>query len=152
MDILNKPILPNEIEWKVQSYTKDKSKTIIVPYITARCVMDRFDAAFGAMGWQTEFKEVTDGFICSLTVWGDNGWIRKQDGASKTKIEPVKGGISDSLKRAAHQFGLGRCLYDYPRVMLKGEIRYIPDNIMERLDKMVIVINDGTFTNKLVIL
>jgi hypothetical protein len=157
MDILNKPILPDEIEWKVQSYTKDKSKTIIVPYITARCVMDRFDAAFGVMGWQTEFREVTDGVICKLSVLSliNNNvteWISKEDGASKTKIEPVKGGISDSLKRAAHQFGLGRCLYDYPRVMVTGEVKYIPDTTMDRLDKMVIAINNGTFTNKIVVL
>lgn len=151
MDILNKPILPDEIEWKVQSYTKDKSKTIIVPYITARCVMDRFDAEFG-LNWQTEFKEVAGGFICKLSVRLNDGWVSREDGASTTSIEPVKGGISDSLKRAAHQFGLGRCLYDYPRVFLTGEVKFIPDEIMVRLDKMVIAINAGTFTNKVVVL
>jgi len=152
MDILNKPILPDEIEWKIQSYTKDKSKTIIVPYITARCVMERFDMAFTSMGWQTEFTEITDGFICKLSVMKDNKWISKQDGANKTKIEPVKGGISDSLKRAAHQFGLGRCLYDYPRVMIKGEQKYISDDIMKRLDEMVLQINNGQFTRKVALL
>ena len=111
IELLSKPILPDEIEWKIQSYTKDKSKTIIVPYVTARCVMDRFDYVFGVMGWQTTFREVTDGFICGLSVKQNDEWITKEDGASVTKIEPVKGGISDSLKRAAHQFGLGRSLY-----------------------------------------
>ena len=152
MDILNKPILPNEIEWKVQSYTKDKSKTIIVPYITARCVMERFDAAFGSMGWQSTFREITDGFICCLSVATETGWISKEDGANKTNIEPVKGGISDSLKRAAHQFGLGRCLYDYPNVMIKGEHKYISKEIRDRLDKMVIEINKGDFNRPVVIL
>jgi hypothetical protein len=155
MEIINKPILPDEIEWKVQAVTnkgKDNAKTIIVPYVTARCVMDRFDAQFGELGWQTEFKEITDGFICTLAVTSDKGWVRKQDGASKTKIEPIKGGISDSLKRAAHQFGLGRCLYSYPRIFLKGEHRFIPDLYFNRLDEMVKVINDGTFTKSVVVL
>lgn len=152
INLLSKPILPDEIEWKIQSYTKDKSKTIIVPYVTARCVMDRFDTVFGVMGWQTTFREVNDGFICGLSVKIGDEWITKEDGASKTGIEPVKGGISDSLKRAAHQFGLGRNLYSYPRIMLKGEQKYIDQSVIERLDKMVIAINSGTFNNKVVVL
>jgi hypothetical protein len=156
-EILSRPILPDEIEWKVQSYTKDKQKTIIVPYVTARCVMDRFDAAFGVENWKTEFKEVENGFICRLSVFivrtSENfEWIYKEDGASKTDIEPVKGGISDSLKRAAHQWGLGRCLYSYPRVMLTGEVKYIDEKTIARLNKMVIAINNGEFTQNVVIL
>lgn len=149
--ILQKPILANEIEWKIQSYTKDKTKTIIVPYVTARCVMDRFDAAF-SLDWQTEFKEVTDGFICKLSIFNGKEWISREDGANNTKIEPLKGGISDSLKRAAHQFGLGRNLYDYPRVMLKGEIKFIPNETLKRLHDMTTAINNGSFTNKIVII
>ncbi len=155
MDILHKPILPDEIEWKIQAITKKgtpDAKTIIVPYITARCVMERFDAQFETMGWQTEFRELSDGFICKLSVLVKDIWISKEDGASKTKIEPIKGGISDSLKRAAHQFGLGRCLYDYPRIMIKGEQKYISDEIMKRLDEMVVQINTGQFTRKVAVL
>jgi len=152
MDIIHKPILAEEIEWKVQSYTKDKSKTIIVPYVTARCVMDRFDAQFGSMGWQTAFREINEGFICNLSVATDVGWISKEDGANKTKIEPVKGGISDALKRAAHQFGLGRSLYSYPKVMLKGEHKYISYETMQRLNKMVALINNGEFKQKGVVI
>ena len=161
MDIINKPILPDEIEWKIQAVTNkgtDRAKTIIVPYVTARCVMDRFDAHYGQLGWQTEFKEVTKGFICKLSVMHliENGntvnWISKEDGASMTSIEPIKGGISDSLKRAAHQFGLGRCLYSYPRIFIKGEHKFIPDHIFNRLEEMVKVINEGTFNKKVVVL
>jgi len=153
MNLLNKPILPDEIEWKIQSYTKDKSKTIIVPYITARCVMERFDAEFG-MNWKSEFREVESGFICKLSVLTADvkEWISREDGASRTGIEPVKGGISDSLKRAAHQFGLGRCLYDYPRIFINGEQKYISSKILTRLDNMVIQINDKSFTDKVVTL
>jgi hypothetical protein len=153
MNLLNKPILPDEIEWKIQSYTKDKSKTIIVPYITARCVMERFDVEFG-MNWKSEFREVESGFICKLSVLTADvkEWISREDGASRTGIEPVKGGISDSLKRAAHQFGLGRCLYDYPRIFINGEQKYISSKILTRLDNMVIQINDKSFTDKVVTL
>lgn len=150
--ILSKPILPDEIEWKIQSYTKDKSKTIIVPYVTARCVMERFDAAFGVMGWQTQFTEITDGFICNLTVKNGDSFVSKEDGANKTNIEPVKGGISDALKRAAHQFGLGRCLYSYPRIFVLGEHKYIPDNVLKELNDLVMQINSGVNTQTVITL
>ena len=38
-------------------------------------------------------------------------WVTKTDGADDTTIEGAKGGISDALKRAAVQFGIGRYLY-----------------------------------------
>jgi len=156
LEIISKPILPDEIEWKVQSYSKDKSgkvtKTIIVPYIQVRAVMDRFDAAFGPLGWKSSFRDIGDGFICTLSVFDGENWISKEDGANKTTIEPVKGGISDSMKRAAHQFGLGRGLYNYPKVFLTGEFRYIPDEAIKRLNNMVTLINQGNFNKKIVIL
>ena len=153
IEILQKPILPDEIEWKVQSYTKDKSKTIIVPYITNRCILDRFDMAFG-LNWKSEHREVKDGFICRISIWDEKKqqWIYREDGANRTSIEPVKGGISDAMKRAAHQWGLGRILYTYPRVLLTGEVRYIPDSVIERLGKMVLLINQGNFNQKKVII
>ena len=151
MELLNKPILATEIEWKIQSYTKDKTKTIIVPYITNRCVLDRFDQAFG-YGWQSEFREVEGGFICSISIKVGDEWIKREDAANRTKIEPLKGGISDSMKRAAHQWGLGRNLYDYPKVMIKGEVKYLDDKTLQRLHKMTEAINDGKFIQKVVIL
>lgn len=68
--------------------------------------------------------------ICCLTVqvpstsystkdgrcWKDGGSAHvyhymKEDGAMETDIEPFKGGLSDSLKRAAVHWGIGRYLY-----------------------------------------
>lgn len=149
---LLKPIQPSEIEWRVQQQTKNKDKIIIVPYITNRCVMERFDLAFGWDGWHNEFKYIDGGFICIMKVDTENGIIVKSDGANTTKIEPVKGGISDSMKRVAVQFGLGRCLYDYPKVMIETTDKYIPNWVKPRLEKMVEAINNETFKNEVVIL
>jgi len=147
---LNKPITPKEIEWRVQS-TKD-GKMTIVPYITNRCVMDRFDSAFGSLNWSSEFREIANGFICRITVKTDKGECYHEDGASKTNIEPEKGGISDSMKRCAVHFGLGRGLYDYPRVVIADGGKYIPSWAIPRLEKMVLSINEGTFKNNYVLL
>jgi hypothetical protein len=150
MNALNKPIQPDEIEWRVQS-AKD-GKMTIVPYITNRCVMERFDEAFGANSWCSEFREINNGFICRLTVRIGEVTIFREDGASKTGIEPEKGGISDSMKRAAVQFGLGRGLYKYPRVQIADGGKYIPSWAYPRLNTMVEMINNGKFSNDYVIL
>jgi hypothetical protein len=148
---LTAPILPNEIEWRVQSQTST-GKLIVVPYINNRCVMHRFDAAFGAENWTSEFREISNGFLCRLTVTINDRTIYREDGASKTNIEPEKGGISDAMKRAAVQFGLGRCLYDYPRVFIECEGKFIPDWAYDKLDKLVEWINDGKCNRDTIIL
>ena len=150
---LTAPILPNEIEWRVQSQTST-GKLIVVPYINNRCVMHRFDAAFGAENWTSEFREIANGFICRLTVIikDTNRIVHREDGASKTNIEPEKGGISDAMKRAAVQFGLGRCLYDYPRVFIECDGKFIPDWAYDKLDKLVTWINDGKCNRDTIIL
>ena len=141
-EILTAPIQPEEIEWRVQS-VKD-GKMTVVPYITNRCVMARFDAAFGAYNWTSEFREIQNGFICRLTVNIPNyGDVYREDGASKTGIEPEKGGISDAMKRAAVQFGLGRGLYDYPRVVIADGGKFIPSWAYPKLNSLVKWINEG---------
>ena len=148
---LTAPILPNEVEWRVQSQTST-GKLIVIPYINNRCVMTRFDAAFGAENWTSEFREIANGFICRLTVTINDREVYREDGASKTNIEPEKGGISDAMKRAAVQFGLGRCLYDYPRVFIETDGKFIPDWAYEKLDKLVTWINDGKCNRDTIIL
>lgn len=51
--------------------------------------------------------------LCELSIYFEerHEWVSKVDGAENTDIETVKGGISDSFKRAAVQWGIGRYLY-----------------------------------------
>ena len=46
-------------------------------------------------------------------------WITKWDGADKTNFEATKGGLSDSMKRAAYQWGIGRYLYQLDEMIVK---------------------------------
>ena len=105
---LKRPFPINKLRWRKGGGSKE------LVYITARDVMDRLDEVFGVEGWQTEFDFIGDRMICKLSVFFDylDGiWITKSDGADDSNIEGAKGGISDSLKRAAVQFGIGRYLY-----------------------------------------
>lgn len=152
LDTLTSPIRPEEIEWRVQNQTKDGQKLIVVPYLTNRTVMERFDKQFGWDGWENSFDEVLDGFICTITVTVEGHRTSKSDAANRTTIEAVKGGVSDSMKRCAVQFGLGRDLYRYPRVMIETTDKYIPDWGERLLDALVEKINQGKSMNNVIVL
>jgi hypothetical protein len=78
--------------------------------------MDRLDAVFGIAGWKDEYFAMADGMLkCRLSVKIGDEWISKEDGG-KESAQPDKGdrgksSFSDSLKRAAVKFGVGRYLY-----------------------------------------
>jgi len=114
IDKLSAQFEDHEIEWRVGSTNKDKTKGLMLAYVTNRAIMNRLDSVVGAQNWKQSFKEIHKGIICSLSIrFTESGeWITKEDGADLTDIEPTKGGLSDSMKRAAVQFGIGRYLYD----------------------------------------
>ena len=119
---LREPFPPQDIQWRIGQKSKDGKKAMVLPYVTNRAIMERLDQVVGVGNWYPEFRPVDaggeHGMICRLTIvinTGDDlGWraLTREDGASNTKIEPIKGGISDSMKRAAVQFGIGRYLYN----------------------------------------
>lgn len=136
--VLSQPVKADEIEWRVQFIKKElfKGNVSVVPYINNRCVMDRFDEAFGWDGWSNEIKEIAGGYLCKVTVKIGDIEVSKVDGASKTDIEPEKGGISDAMKRCAVQFGLGRDLYRYPKVYIENTEQKIPSWAYDRLEDL----------------
>lgn len=143
---LTRPLEASEIEWKIIS---SKGNTTIAPYIDARAVMARFDAAFGPLGWQVRYTPHQigneSGVIAAILVRDPESgeWIEKQDGSGASDMEPFKGAISGALKRAATAWGLGRELYTYPRVIIEGEHRYIPWKVLERLEGLPAAIAQG---------
>lgn len=69
---------------------------------------------------------LTQSQICGISVWDDDKkeWITKWDGADDTNFEKTKGGLSDSMKRAAGQWGVGRYLYELPSQWVDVEESY----------------------------
>ncbi len=119
----------NAIGWLPGATTQDGNRALAMPYISARDVMDRLDEAVGPANWFPRFEIIHDQpgvVICQLSVRLDDEWITKQDlGASNDQDNMVgkqpnqyidrskqyKSACSDSLKRAAIHFGIGRYLY-----------------------------------------
>lgn len=104
------------IHWRAQTVTKDGTKALALAYLDARDVMDRLDSVLGPENWQDRYEFNGPRTICYLSIRIDGEWITKADGAGDTDVEAEKGAISDSLKRAAVKWGIGRYLYDLGNV------------------------------------
>lgn len=112
---------PDDLEWRIQSGgLKDRRPwALIVPYVRNRAIMDRLDEVCGMENWNNEFKAGPGGGVmCGISIRIDDEdatsrgeWVTKWDGAENSDIEPVKGGLSNAMKRAAVQWGIGRYLY-----------------------------------------
>lgn len=113
---LSEPFPENEVKWRIGQAGKG-SRGIwakLLAYIDARAVMDRLDEVCGIENWRNEFKPAPcGGNLCGISIKIDGEWVTKWDGAENTDIEEVKGGLSDSFKRAAVQWGIGRYLYNF---------------------------------------
>lgn len=120
MNKLQAPFSPMEIEWRVGSTTTDKTKGLALAYITNRAIQNRLDEVFGCFGWRNEFREWRgNSQLCGISILHNGEWITKWDGADDSNMEATKGGLSDAMKRAAYQWGIGRYLYELPNVWVK---------------------------------
>ena len=117
LEKLQQPFKSSEIEWRVGSTNSEKTKGLALAYVTNRAIQNRLDNVFGVFGWQNQYREWKGtSQVCGISVYDDSKkeWITKWDGADDSATEAVKGGLSDSMKRAAYQWGIGRYLYELP--------------------------------------
>lgn len=124
---LKQPFDPKFVKWRVGATNEKKengrivqkaTKGIALAYIDSREVMKRLDDVCGLGGWQVKYIPVENGFICELSILIDGTWVTKSNAAGNTKVEAIKGGASDALKRAAATWGVGRYLYYLPNVWM----------------------------------
>lgn len=127
---LSAPFPPDKVSWRVGVSNKKKrqretgdnnakaTKGQVLAYIDARDVMDRLDEVCGPAGWANRYTHADKKTICEIGLWVDGGmggdWVWKADGAGESDIEAEKGALSDSFKRAAVRWGIGRYLYHLP--------------------------------------
>lgn len=166
---LREPFRKEELEFRVGATNNDKSMGLALAYVQARAIQNRLDELFGVDGWTVSYKEISAGFICSLSIKINDRWVTKEDGAGMTEYESVKGGISNAFKRVASSgFGIGRYLYnakknwypirqqgrgyvftETPILELNNEIeikkREDIDKIVERAENNKIVIDFGKY-------
>ncbi len=160
---LAKPFAPEDLEWRLQRTFESRGSMagIAVPFVTNRAIMNRLDAVVGPENWYNEYKpwhrfttKVKSDYdpkktvekevisqLCGIAIYFEErkGWIMKWDGAENSDIEPAKGGLSDSMKRAAVQWGIGRVLYNMDTVFVdveqRGKSWVIKQSARAKLDK-----------------
>lgn len=110
---LAKPFSANDIEWRLQSCGgTGKAWGKCLAYITNRAIQQRLDDVCGPENWKNEYATGPNGgILCGISIKVNGEWITKWDGAENTQVEAVKGGLSDSMKRSAVQWSMGRYLY-----------------------------------------
>ena len=119
---LQAPFSAQLVSWKPQTFNKDKTRAMMVAYIDARCVQDRLDAVCPD-DWSFRIEVIpgtpTPTVRGSLTVLG---MTREDIGeAGEGDAGTLKAAASDAMKRTAVQFGIGRYLYDLPRVWVEWD-------------------------------
>lgn len=144
---LAEPFAPEDLEWRLQHTFEDEGEMrgIAVPYVTNRAIQNRLDNVIGPENWYNDYKPwhgtgKKDAQICGISIYfEDRGFVTKWDGAEDSDIEPIKGGLSDSMKRAAVQWGIGRVLYNMDAVFVNVEKRgkswYIKKGEKTKLNK-----------------
>lgn len=139
---LSAPFSNADIEWRVSATNGDKTRGLAVPYVTNRAIQNRLDDTVGVDGWHNDFVpwKGDKAQLCGISIYFAEleAWITKWDGADDSDIESVKGGLSDSMKRAAVEWSIGRYLYGMTQVWVaieqRGKGYVIRDSERQTLD------------------
>lgn len=107
----------NEIKYRQANFKAQEGKKVqMLAYVDARYVMQKLDDCFGAENWTNEYILIGNKTFCKLTAtFPDGTTVSKMDVGAETDFEQEKGVVSDSLKRTAVLFGIGRDLYSLPK-------------------------------------
>ncbi len=116
IDKLKEPFPESLIKWRVGATNNAKTKGIALAYIDSRDVMKRLDEVMGLENWQNRYPMPG---ICDIGLKIGDEWVWKSNGAGETQVEAEKGQASDSFKRAAVLWGIGRYLYYLPTTWAK---------------------------------
>jgi len=126
IQLLGAPFPFEEVEAKIQVNSGDKKSGLAVFYLDSRAIQNRLDKAVGALNWSNSFSTWQENAqICGISIYNQSigEWVTKHDGADNSKIEAIKGGLTDAFKRAAVLWGIGRYLYQIDGVWVEIEQR-----------------------------
>ena len=109
----------NEIE--VRPATINQKGLTLLLYKDARVDQNILDETVGCMNWMRHHSR--DNANCVISIWDEDKkqWIEKEDTGTESFTEKEKGLASDSFKRAAFNWGIGRELYSAPFIWISAE-------------------------------
>ena len=106
---------PADIKWRASStFEREGTKFgILVAYVDARVYTVRFDKIDPEWGTRLIVDPTGKGLIRELTLLG----VTRADAGELSQVSAFKGAASDSLKRCGVLFGIGRELYEVPKIV-----------------------------------
>lgn len=125
MDRLQRPFATRDIDWVPNfTYGDDNynDKVIAVaPYIRREAVITRFNVVCGPGNWENFLEPLGKaGLYQAIAINLEGEWVRKWDGAQmdsdQSRIDPVKGAVSRSIRRAGEMWGVGLYLQFIPQL------------------------------------
>lgn len=145
---LRVPFSAGNIKIKMQTQPKEgeTGKALCVAYIDSRDVMQRLDDVIGGEWSDSYSAGINGGVECKLTIMG----ITRADVGTADENEKEKSAYSDAFKRAGVKFGIGRFLYDLPKMwaectksgkywnMNRGEMERMQSSIQSYLNKTTV--------------
>lgn len=114
---LQAPFPAHMVNFKPASFSRDHKRALLLAHIDARAVQERLDAICPDE-WRFELEVVAGAARPSvkgrLTILG----VSREDigEGNEGELGTLKAAASDALKRCAVQFGIGRYLYDLPKL------------------------------------
>lgn len=118
LERLSKPLMANQIDFRIQSINKGGYATILA-YKDARVDINRLNEVCGPLGWKREHCRDNHNCIVSIYDEVNKQWVSKEDTGTESFTEKEKGLASDSFKRACFNWGIGIELYDFPLISVK---------------------------------
>lgn len=108
----------DEIDVRVGSINEKGASLLL--YQDSRCAMDILDESVGPMNWQRIHSR--DNANCIISIWDESKqqWVSKEDTGTESNTEKEKGLASDSFKRSAVNWGIGRALYTSPFIWVEN--------------------------------
>jgi len=109
----------DEIDCRISTIKKNGISLLL--YKDARCDQNILDETVGPMNWKNSYSR--DNANCTISIWDKekNEWISKENTGTESYTEKEKGLASDSFKRAAFNWGIGRELYTAPFIWIGAE-------------------------------
>jgi hypothetical protein len=115
LSALAAPFPADQVQWKPGPTTGNKAMAL--PFVNASAIQERLDTVCGA-DWEARYEFLEGGVVlCCLRLFIDGTWHERCDVGQCGKGEEngTKAGVSDSFKRAARAWGVGRYLCRIPK-------------------------------------
>ena len=104
---------------------KGSSWAQLLLYMDGRVPARMLDEAVGALNWQVSYSNGNAN--CTISIWDAEKalWISKENVGTASAYEAEKGLASDSFKRAATYWGIGRELYSAGEIFTQA-VKVLP--------------------------